>query len=244
MKLTKVDIPSKNILLNGLIYAGEVSNGICAVLSHGYTASKESLDLLAGYLAKKGTPCITFDARGHKLGSSGGSLDSIQDVVLDLRNVIAFAETRFDCEQILLVGHSMGGIVSMAAAEGDIRDNGRVCGVVVIAAGPNPGAGFNSPVGEAMLTLRSDYVVGLKPIELLRQLGELVPSVDNLQSIPSLFVAARGDVLVKSSRLQEMAERAGPLHRFMEVDGSHLEAPDKARGVVGTWIQRQFFEAT
>ncbi|MEP6757434.1 MAG: alpha/beta hydrolase [Chthonomonadales bacterium] len=238
MKLTRVSIPSQYVNLCGLTYEGDSHNGICAVVSHGFTASKESVDLLAAYLATKGTRCLTFDARGHKLGSTGGVLDSHVSVLVDLQNAVESARNQFETDQVLLIGHSMGGILSMAGAL-----TANAIGVVVIAAGPDPGAGFRQPAGEAMLAMRSDYVEGMEPIVWLRKLGELVPAVDNLQHIPTLFIAARGDVLVKASRLQEMAERAGDRHTFREIDGSHLEAPDKARGVVGSWIQKHFVDS-
>ena len=240
MKLTKVNIPSDGLVLSGLAYESEKRLGIVAVLSHGYTASKESLDLLASYLAQKGSPCLTFDARGHKLGESGGEVASVRQLVSDLQNAVQFARDYFGCARIILAGHSMGGILSIATAAA--AEGTGITGVVVIAAGPNPGSGFETPVGEAMLALRSDYVSGIEPLQLLEELGYLIPSIEQLQELPTLFIAARSDVLVRSSRLQEMAERAGPLHQFKEIDGSHLEAPDKARGVVGNWISRQFYD--
>ena len=240
MKLTKVLIPTSDITLSGLAYEGAEKRGMVAVLSHGYTASKSGLDLLASYLAQKGTPCLTFDARGHKLGATGGEVANIHQLVQDLQSAIQFARTYFDCDRIILAGHSMGGILSMAAA----AETRGIEGVVVIAAGPNPGVGFRAAAGEAMLAMRSDYVVGIEPLQLLEELEGLVPAVGRLLNIPSLFIAAKGDVLVRSSRLQEMAELAGPLHQFKEVEGSHQEAPDKARGTVGAWISRQFYDTT
>ena len=238
MKLTKINIPSDGLNLSGLAYEGADRKGMIAVLSHGFTASRAGMDLLAAYLTQKGTPCITFDARGHKLGASGGEVENIGQLVDDLRAAIAFAQKYFDCNRVVLAGHSMGGILSMAAA-----NTPGVEGVAVITAGPNPGAGFKALAGEAMLAMRSDYVEGIPAIQFLEELSSIVHAVDQLGGIPTLFIAAKGDVLVRSSKVQEMADRAGPLHQFREVEGSHQEAPDKARGAIGNWIARQFYES-
>src|SRR5689334_10779520 len=96
VRLSQIQIARPDLTLAGLTYSpvGDLKPFV-AILSHGYTASKESVDLLAGYLASRGYPCVTFDCRGHKLGSSGGRLDDVQDAVEDLKAVAAWATRHF-----------------------------------------------------------------------------------------------------------------------------------------------------
>jgi pimeloyl-ACP methyl ester carboxylesterase len=235
MKLNQVVVPRTDLSLSGLTYTPDRElKPACVILSHGYTASKESMDLLAGYVASRGYPCLTFDCRGHKLGATGGRLDDLADAVNDVRAAASWAKRHFEVDRCVLVGHSMGGILSVAAAA-EMDD---VAGVCAIAIGPEPTAGFRSTAGIAMLAQRADYVEGMEPLTLLEGLGSLVPLIHNLSEISALFVAARGDILVKSEKLRELSLQAGPLAEFAEIDGSHLEAPDRARGTVANWLDR------
>ena len=235
MNLTRVQIPRPDLHLAGLTYAPEGKRRATAVvLSHGYTAAKESMDLLASYLAVRGYPCLTFDCRGHKLGATGGRLDDLDDAVQDVRAAATWSMRHFETERCVLGGHSMGGLLSIAAA----AEIELVAGVFAIASGPDPASGFQSTAGQTMLAQRADYVDGLPPSELLKQLATLVPLTAHVAHIPSLFIAMRGDILVKAVKVRELAERAGPKGEFIEIDGGHLGAPDRARGPVANWLDR------
>lgn len=235
MKLTQVRIPRPDVHLAGLTYVPDRElKPVCVVLSHGYTASKESMDLLAGYLASRSYPCLTFDCRGHKLGATGGRLDDLRDAVEDVQAAAAWSLRHFEMERCVLAGHSMGGILSIAAA----AEMDALAGVCAIAVGPEPAAGFRSAAGQAMLAQRADYVEGMDPQTVLEELGRLVPLVGQLDGIPSLFVAARGDILVKAEKLRELSLQAGPKAEFAEIESSHLDAPDRARGTVAGWLDR------
>lgn len=236
MKLNRVTIPSNSVILAGLTYEPDTAptSGPCIVLSHGYTASKESMDLMAAYLAQRGYQCLTFDCRGHKLGASTGLLTDLQEAVEDLRTAARWAMELFQVDTCVLAGHSMGALLSFAAA----AEMPEVIGVAAVAVGPQPTHGFRSPVGQAMLALRSDYVEGIEPMRLLEQLEGLVPTVEQMVDRPTLFVAAKADVLVKSGKMRELSERAGPRAEFQEIEGSHLDAPDRARGAVAGWLDR------
>src|SRR5262249_50253789 len=134
-------------------------------------------------------------------------------------------------------GHSMGGLASLLVSEKLQRE---VAAAIVIATGPRPTAGFKQPVGIAMLSQRSDYISGADPMELLEEFDELTAGFAGLGDRPSLFVAAKGDVVVKPSRVKELSEMAGANSEYAEIEGSHLEAPDKARGLVANWLDRVF----
>src|SRR5262249_23550219 len=107
-----------------------------------------------------------------------------------------------------------------------------------VATGPKPSAGFTSPAGAAMLSQRADYVDGAEPMRLLEQMDMLVATIGRIGPRPALFVAARNDVVGRAERMRAMALRAGPRAEFVEIEGGHLDAPDRARGVVANWLDR------
>jgi alpha/beta superfamily hydrolase len=232
-----VSITAGKLTLAGLTYSPrEQRTDVCAIISHGFTASKESVDLLAAYLAARGYPALTYDFRGHKLGASSGDLNHAREALDDLWAAASFARDHFRTPACVLIGHSMGALVSLLAAL-DMRE---CVGVVAIATGCNPSAGFEQPVGQAMLSQRSSYVSGAEPITLLKQFDELVSTWSGVGDQPALFVAAKGDVVVKPSRVRELADRAGTMAEYAEIEGSHLEAPQRARGVVANWLDAHF----
>src|SRR5258708_26918973 len=155
MRLARVQIPSRDADLAGLTYTPSNSrSSICTIISHGFTASKESVDLLAAYLAARGYPALTYDFRGHKLGASSGDLIRASETMDDLNTAAGFAMNYFKTPQCVLIAHSMGALVSLLAA----AEMAEVVGVAAIATGPRPSGGFEQPVGIAMLSQRSDYV--------------------------------------------------------------------------------------
>lgn len=237
MKLERAEIPCKRITLAGLVYTPrEWKSDRCLTLAHGFTASKESLDVLASYLCARGYGCVTFDFRGHKLGGSTGELRSAEDTIADLIAAARWGMERFGCAESVLVGHSMGALVSLVVAA---RESW-VAGVAAIATGPNPSAGFRQPVGIAMLSQRSDYVTGIEPMALLEQMDKLAEQVKQNSPKPTLLVAATQDVIAKPSRVRDMAPLIGPHVEITEINSSHLEAPDRARGTVANWLEMHF----
>ena len=237
VKLERADIPSPGARLAALVYAPRVwKSDVCVTLAHGFTASKESLDVLASYLCSRGFGCVSFDFRGHKLGGSDGSITHAADIVLDLTSAAQWAMERFGCLETALVGHSMGALTSLAVAAREAW----VSGVAAIATGPNPSAGFRQPVGVAMLSQRSDYVTGIEPMKLLEQMDVIAENVRQNPPRPTLLVAARSDVIAKPGRVKEMADRIGPHAEYAEIDSGHLDAPDRSRGAVANWLDRNF----
>ncbi|HSV72379.1 MAG TPA: alpha/beta fold hydrolase [Chthonomonadales bacterium] len=232
MRLTRVTIPSATASLSALLYEPVAPRvRACVTLAHGYTASKESLDLLAAYLCRKGFGCLTFDFRGHKLGGSGAMMESPADACDDLQAAATHTMAHFGQRSLLLVGHSLGALASLAVAE----QLGAVAGVAAIAAGMRPSSGFDSKAGRALHEQRSDYVAGAPTEQFLAVLDGLAASVRRPQGLPALFVAARRDAFVHPASVRELAERTGGLHRYAEIDAGHADAPTKAGGVVARW---------
>ena len=237
MKLDRIAISAQGATLSALAYApdGELKSLFC-VLAHGFTASKATMDLLAAYLTGRGYGCLTFDFRGHKLGGSAGELRSMDEAVEDLRSAVEAARERFGQKRCVLIGHSMGALVSFAVA----AEDSEVAGVVAIATGAKPSKGFNSAAGRAMLEQRSAYVEGADAMTVLVQMDSLAGNVERLGDRPSLFVAARHDLLVRPDTLRSLSLLAGPSAQFIEVEAQHLDAPDRSRGAVAKWLDESF----
>lgn len=189
------------------------------------------MDLTASYLAGKGHRALSYDFRGHTLGDSDGELCSAECVVDDLRAAVEYVREALEDEAPLIVGHSMGGLAALVLAGSEER----IRGVVAITVSDTPSAAFSSPIGAAMLAQRAGHISGVPAQRFVLELDALAARIGALE-VPSLFVAARGDVLATPIAVRRLAERCGAYASVVEVDGSHLEAPDKARGAVGRWI--------
>jgi hypothetical protein len=100
--------------------------------------------------------------------------------------------------------------------------------------------GFSSAAGKAMLEQRSAYIDGAEAMTLLREMDGLAGNVERLGARPSLFVAARNDLLVRPDTLRSLSVLAGPNAQFVEVESQHLDAPDRARGAVANWLDQAF----
>ena len=237
MKLSKVQIPSFGCDLDALFYSsdGQPSN-VGIVWTHGFTSAKSSLDLVASYCANRGYIGLTHDLRGHKLGSTGGQLVNLGDCLHDIQTCANWLIKTTHIERVVLAGHSLGAILSIAAA----KDIAQCCGVISVATGPKPTQGFRSAAGAAMLAQRSDYVAGADPREILEQAELLVSNSRIPDGIPTLFVAARNDLLVKVDSVRELANFASDQSEIIEVDAAHLDAPERARGSIANWLDRQF----
>ena len=233
--------------------AGRVRRDIALVLAHGFTSGKHSLDNLAGYLAARGYEALTFDFVGHKLGCSGGAMQTITQAPGNVADALAWLRRNSEADRIVLVGHSMGAAAAIAAAAWEIAERstpaliGKIgskdvygaplAGVVSLCMGTEPSAGFDSAIGAAMLQQRCDYVTGAPAGDLVREIDSLVLSAANLGSLPALFIAAKQDVLVAVDRVIRLAQL---VHNsaVQVIDSSHMEAPDKARPAIYAWLSQ------
>ncbi len=228
--LNRATVQVEHVHLAALVYEPTVPRDLVVVLAHGYTGSKETMDVPAGYLCSRGWPCVTFDFRGHKLGGSTGAMLHASDGLEDLRAIIGFARQRLGQERVVLVGHSFGGAVALAA----VTEEESIAGVSVLGTGLSSYHGFDTPAGETLMALRGDYVVGAPAAAILTESSAL--PLPERSDVPALFVAARGDILVRPERVRLLAEHYGPSARTIVVDGSHAELPVRARGHLATWL--------
>lgn len=82
--------------------------GPCVVFLHGWMCNQSFWREQSELLRRQGYQCLTLDFRGH--GQSDVPLESysVQQLVCDLREVLK----SLGIEQMVLVGHSMGGMVA------------------------------------------------------------------------------------------------------------------------------------
>ena len=69
------------------------------------------------------------------------------------------------------------------------------------------------------------------------EIDGLIESTANLGSLPALFVAAKQDVLVSVERVERLALSASNSTVHV-IESSHLEAPDKSRPAIFSWLTR------
>lgn len=252
MRLETVSIRGRASDIAGLRYLPEGNRRSTALLlAHGLTSGKYSLDSLANYLATRGFESLTFDFVGHKLGCSGGEMQTIGQAPGNLADALHWLRAVSEAEQIVLIGHSMGAAAALATAAWELterstpeligKSSGRedlgapLAGVICICMGADPAAGFETAIGKAMLEQRQDYIAGARAIDLVHEIEGLAMSAAGLGPLPALFIAAKQDVLVSVDRVIRLAQLA-PNSTVQVIESSHLEAPDKSRAAVYSWL--------
>lgn len=90
-------------------------NAPLVVLLHGFSGNRIMMRMIAYALASEGLICVPVDLRGH--GSSEGILESIDKFNQDVQAVIQSLEAQGigNTKRIVLIGHSMGGGVTLAS---------------------------------------------------------------------------------------------------------------------------------
>jgi pimeloyl-ACP methyl ester carboxylesterase len=254
LRLENVVLPGRAHDLSALRYLPDRNQrNTAVVLAHGFTSGKYSMDNLASYLAMRGYEALTFDFVGHKLGGSGGTMESMAQAPGNLRDALFWLRGVTDAERIVLIGHSMGAAAALVAAAWEAADLaspaliGKIAanqtpgpplaGVVCLCMGTEPSRGFDTTIGQAMLEQRQDYVSGAPALQLLREIDGLVASAAQIGSLPVLFIAAKQDVLVSVERVERLAAMTQN-GSVQVIDSSHLEAPDRARAAIYSWLSR------
>ena len=115
-----------------LEYEPRRARGVSIVAGHGYSSSKHNLDFLCSFLASHGYRVFSLDFPGHKLGSSGGTLRGIDDLI-DAMDA-ALREAKATGDTVYAIGHSMGAMTALFCASrdpdiagivGTLRNSGR-----------------------------------------------------------------------------------------------------------------------
>jgi len=116
-------LPSHGALLNAIVYvaAGPGPHPI-VILLHGFPGNEKNLDL-AQTIRRAGWDVLFFNYRGS-WGSPGTfsfthSIEDTQSAIAYLRDPANAAKLRSDPKYIVLIGHSMGGMIAANVAAGD-----------------------------------------------------------------------------------------------------------------------------
>ncbi len=125
-------LPSHGALLNAIVYvASGPGPHPVVILLHGFPGNEKNLDL-AQTIRRAGWDVLFFNYRGS-WGSPGSfsfthAMEDTQSAIAYLRDPANAAKLRSDPKYIVLVGHSMGGMIAanVAAADPDIRGVGLI----------------------------------------------------------------------------------------------------------------------
>ena len=118
-----VQIPSHGALLNGFVYeaAGQGPHPVVLLL-HGFPGNEKNLDL-AQAIRRAGWDVVYFDYRGS-WGTPGSfsfthAIEDVQAAVAWIRDPTTSANYRANPQSVVLVGHSMGGMIAAYVASQD-----------------------------------------------------------------------------------------------------------------------------
>ncbi len=101
----------------------------CVVLLHGYLENMLVWEEFASLLYQK-VRVVTLDLPGHGISEVKGEVHTMEY----LADTVVLMLDALEIEQAVLVGHSMGGYVALAAAE---RHPERLAGLVLLSSTPN-----------------------------------------------------------------------------------------------------------
>jgi pimeloyl-ACP methyl ester carboxylesterase len=121
--MQSVQIPSHGALLNGLVYiASGAGPHPTVILLHGFPGNERNLDL-AQAIRRDGWNVLYFNYRGS-WGSPGDfsfthSIEDTHSAIAFLRDPANATRFRSDPKSIVLIGHSMGGFMTLQASAND-----------------------------------------------------------------------------------------------------------------------------
>ncbi len=107
------------VTIDGRLYVPDPKESLHTgvVTYHGFGGSKDDLSWIAESLAEKGCVVLTYDHRGH--GGSGGDFDWGKLVKDAKTAIISLLDECPDIDRIVVIGHSVGGMIAMRVAAGD-----------------------------------------------------------------------------------------------------------------------------
>lgn|GEM_PF-360914 len=215
-----------------LAYEARRSRSVTIVAAHGYSSSKQNLDVLCAFLASHGYAIFSLDFPGHKLGSSGGRLRSADDLVDAMTAVVRHARAN-GATTVYTLGHSMGAVTALCTAGIDET----IAGAISIATGWGRPSALDALGARGTVDLRSSYVDGLALPEISREWAPLLEdALPRLAGRPALYCAAERDGMVARSSVEALFERAPEPKTFATVASDHTTAAEHARGTVLAWL--------
>lgn len=128
--IEEVKVPSQiqGKFLKGVVIRAKNSDPnekqIGVLSHHGYTGKKEKMYRFAIPLALSGCTVLGIDARGHGESKEKGlSMNDFAGIMADVPNEIDYLESlpNVDSERLMMIGHSMGAIMTLSAGYLDQR---------------------------------------------------------------------------------------------------------------------------
>lgn len=232
----KVDLVSlrtpAGATIAALDYEPRRPRGVTIAAGHGYSSSKHNLDALCAFLASHGYRVVSIDFPGHKLGASGGYLETIDDLTDAFGAAVAHAHaTRGGI--VYALGHSMGATTALRACAEDPA----IVGAISIATGYGRPAALQALGGRGVVDLRAAYVDGLTLPEVVAQTESVLDAaLELLAGRPVLYVAAERDGMVSRASAEELFRRAPEPKTFVTVSSDHTYAAENARAAVLAWL--------
>ncbi len=236
MKLEVLSLrTARGATVAALDYEPRRARNVALAVGHGYSSSKHNLDALCAFLASHGYRVVSLDFPGHKLGASGGRLETVDDLTSSTAAAIAYIRERY-AGHVYTLGHSMGATTALRACAADAG----VAGAISIASGYGRPSALGALGARVTVDLRSAYVEGLT---LQEDVAQTEPFLDaalaRLAGRPVLYVAASHDGLVSPKSARELFERAPDPKTFVTVESDHTSAGDNARAAVLAWLNER-----
>jgi alpha-beta hydrolase superfamily lysophospholipase len=233
VELFRVDAGAQSVAV--LAYEARRPRGVTLVAGHGYSSSKQNLDMLCAFLASHGFGVYSLDFPGHKLGSSGGRLTGARDLIAAMSAVAGAARAR-GATTLYAMGHSMGATTALCTAGADPA----IAGAISIATGYGRPQALAALARGGVVDLRSSYVDGLALPELAAEWQPLLDdALPRLAGRPTLFIAAERDGMVARSSVEDLFARAPEPKSFATVASDHTFAGDNARAAVLAWLNER-----
>ncbi len=231
LDLRKLRMPGGKTIA-ALEYEPPRARGVAIAVAHGYSSSKHNLDALCGFVASHGFHTISIDFPGHKLGASGGRLESIDDLTDALATAVHFVRDAY-AVPVYVMGHSMGAATALRTCAADAA----IAGAISIATGWGRPSALDIMAARGAVDLRSAYVDGLTLQEIVTATEPLLgPALERLAGRPALYIAAERDGMVSQASARELYRRAPEPKSFALIPSDHTSAGENARATVLAWL--------
>ncbi len=233
MKLDLLRLPTRRGgTIAALDYEPRRAREVTLVVGHGYSSSKHNLDFLCAFLASHGYRTISVDFPGHKLGCSGGRLESVDDLTDTMAAAVAYARATHP-GPIYTIGHSMGATTALRTCAQDPQ----IAGAVSIATGYGRPSALAAIARGGVIDLRSAYVDGLTLPDLVLATETVIDAaLAALAGRPVLYVAAERDGMVSQASARELFDRAPEPKTYVTIASDHTNAGEHARAAVLGWL--------
>ncbi len=215
-----------------LYYEPRRPRGACVVAGHGYSSSKQNLDLLCSFLSSHGFGVYSLDFPGHKLGCErwrAARRRRLHRRDVCGRQICARARVRRNVHAGTQHGGNDGDF-HRRPRSADFRDD-RNCDRL---------RAPNLPGGTAKGRRRRFSLLVCGWGHLARARCRRRPPLRRTARAsggrPSLYVAANRDAMVSPKSVRELYDRAPEPKSFATIESDHTYAAEHARAAVLEWL--------